>query len=946
MRIPPNYTNPMPRPAPRRGRAPRLGCGLGWGLAAVALLLFFFSSTLVNFYTDSLWFSSLGYREVFLSAFWARTGLFVLGFGLAALFLGGNWLLARALTRREPVFFGQEDALGTPGILLAILGGAGLLAFLMAGVASGAWETVMLYLNRQPFGAADPIFSQDVGFYMFTLPLLRLIQGWLMAALFLALAGVAALYLLARRPQLQARIYSLPRYMRVHLGILGALLALNWAWGYWLDRFDILYSPSGVVYGAGYTDVRAVLLALNVLTAIMVVVAVAALVMGLTRWWLPLAAAVGVWVLALVVLRGIYPSFVQNVQVRPNEFTLEEPYIRHSIEGTRRAYSLDTVQNQEFVPEPLTTQTLVDNAVTLRNIRLWDYRPLRQTYSQLQEIRSYYDFIDVDLDRYRFPGDPDGIQQVTLSARELSANQLQNPTWVNTHLEFTHGYGFVMSPVNEVSSQGSPLFYVQNLPPVYTVPITVTNPAIYYGEATSQYVLVKTTLPEFDYPLGNTNAQVTYQGTGGVPLDSWLKRAAFAYRMGDSQLLFTNALTPESRIKFNRLIGERVRLIAPFLDYDADPYLVVADGRLWWMHDAYTTSNEYPYSRPTTLTGANRPRLGPLNYIRNSVKIVTDAFNGDVTFYVADPSDPLIQAWQGVFPTLFKPLDQMPATLRDHTRYPEDLFRIQTEVYSTFHMTEPRVFYNREDPWVIPQEIVGTQRLPVEPYYVVMKLLGETRPEFLLIQPFSPLRKDNMIAWMAARSDGANYGQLVAYNFPRGENIQGPLQVEARIDQEPSISQQLSLWNQRGSSVIRGNLLVIPVGSSLLYVEPIYLQADQGQIPQLQRVVLTTQERAPVMRETLQQALDTWNAGYLVAGGALPAAPPGGTTGGISPPATGTPAPGARTGAGRDVGALAQSARDHYQAAQDALKAGDWTRYGRELELMQADLDELVRLTR
>ncbi|MCW5852018.1 MAG: UPF0182 family protein [Anaerolineae bacterium] len=941
MRVPPR--NPTPRPGgagPRPRRIPRLGCGL-WGIVGILFVLFLFSRTLVDLYTDNLWFASVGYSSVFWGLLRARLGLFGLGLLLAALLIGGNWFLARALYRREPVFFGQEDPLASPALVLGLGIGAGLLSLLLGAAASAAWDTILLYQNQQPFGQTDPIFGLDVGFYVFTLPLWRFVQGWLMGGLFLALVGVGGIYLLARRPQLQARIYTVPQYMRVHTALLAALLALNWAWGYWLDRFEILYSPSGVVFGAGYTDVHANLMALNILAALLVVIAALILLVGFTRLWVPLAAGVVVWVLAAVLLRGVYPAIVQNYQVRPNEFTLEEPYIRNGIESTRRAFGLDKVQTQEFVPQPLTTQALLDDAVTIRNIRLWDYRPLKQTYSQLQEIRSYYDFVDVDLDRYTFPGDPNGLQQVTISARELSSSQLQNRTWVNTHLEFSHGYGLVMSPVNEVTPQGYPLFYIQNLPPQVTIPITITNPAIYYGEATDSYVFVKTALPEFDYPVGDTNKQTTYQGTGGVPLDNFFKRLAFAYRFGDSQILFTNALTPQSLVKFNRLIQERVGLIAPFLTYDYDPYLVVADGQLWWLHDAYTTSNDYPYSKPITLTSGGQRRLGPLNYIRNSVKIVTDAYNGDVTFYVADESDPLIQAWRRIFPNLFKPLDQMPAALRTHTRYPEDMFRIQSQMYLSFHMTDPRVFYNQEDPWAIPQEVVGGQPASVEPYYVVMRLLGEQRPEFLLIQPFTPARKDNMIAWMAARSDGPNYGQLVGYNFPKQENINGPLQVEARIDQEPSISQQLSLWNQRGSSVIRGNLLVIPVGHSLLYVEPIYLQASSGQIPQLQRVVLASQDRAPIMRETLAQALDLWNASSIVTGNALPAAPPTVSGGPAAPP----PTTGEPPAAGRDAAAIARSAQGHYQAAQDALKTGDWARYGRELDALQADLDELVRLT-
>ncbi|MFN8475820.1 MAG: UPF0182 family protein [Anaerolineae bacterium] len=945
MRLPPMDAGPNERAPRRRGRQlPPLGGVAFLILLGVLFVVFMFGYNLISLYTDGLWFQSLGYFDVFATEVKARIGLFVLGFVLSALFLGGNWMLARWLVRREPLFFGQENWLDGRAAPWIITLSALVLSLFMALNMADNWDTLLLYQNQQTFGRADPIFNLDIGYYVFGYPFLRFVQGWVMALLFLALVGVIAVYLIARRPQLQARIYRIPDYMRIHISILGALIALDWGFGYWLDRYDILYSPRGVVWGAGYTDIVANLRAYNLLAGVMVLIAVLILAWGFTdRWWLPAIGAV-IWVVVAIGFRGVYPSIVQNYQVRPNEFSLEQPYIVNHIQGTRRAYDIDNVQTREFTPKPLTTQDFVQNASTVRNIRLWDYRPLKTTYAQLQEIRSYYDFVDVDVDRYKIGNTSEDLHQVTISARELSSSQLPNRTWVNQHLEFTHGYGAVMSPVNEVTPQGYPYFFIQNIPPTSTVQVAITNPAIYFGEATDSYVFVKTTQAEFDYPVGDQNAQTTYSGTGGVVLDSFLKKLAFALRFGDTQILFTDAFTPESRILFNRLIDDRAQTIAPFLQYDSDPYMVVDDGRLWWIQDAYTTTEFYPYSKPFQLDRKERnyPPLGPLNYIRNSVKVVTDAYNGTVTYYVADPNDPIIKAWQGIFPTLLKPISEMPASLRAHVRYPEDMFNLQAQVYGDFHVTDPRVFYNREDPWVIPQEVVGTQRTPVMPYYVVMKLQGEPQAEFLLIQPFTPSRKDNMIGWMAARSDGDAYGQLVAYNFPKQENIQGPLQVEARIDQDPTISAQLTLWNQRGSSVIRGNLLVIPMNDSLLYVEPLYLQGETGQVPQLQRVVLVSQDRTPVMRETLAQALEAWNAQGVLASGAPPAAPPSG----VAAAPVGTPAGGgAAAPPSRTAADVAQSAQAHYQAAQTAIKAGDWTTYGRELDALQTDLQELVRLT-
>lgn len=936
MRFPPRDVNLFPAAFRGRPQARRPGCLLALlVVGGIALLLLTLVGSLVDLFTDALWFDSIGYRSVFNAVIGARAALFLGGFLLATGFILGNWLLARWVARREPRFFGQEDPLGHPGLGYALWGGAIVAGLLLGIAAQDAWQVALLYLNRKAFAASDPIFGLNVGYYVFDLPAARQMQGWLIAVVLVALLGVISLYLVARRPQLQARIFRIPRGTRIHVGLLAAAIALLWAWAYWLDRFDILFSPTGVVYGAGYTDIHALLPAFNILALLLVAMAGLCLLFAFTGWWLPLTVGVGAWLLVSIGMRGIYPAVMQNYQVRPNEYTLEEPYIRNGIDGTLRAYGLDKIVGREFDPVPLTTQTLNDNAATIRNLRLWDYRPLRDTYAQLQEIRSYYDFVDVDIDRYNFQNTPDGTQSVTLSARELSSRQIQNPTWVNTHLEFTHGYGLVMSPVNEVTQQGTPVFFIGNLPPITTVPIAITQPAIYFGEATDSYVFVKTKRPEFDYPVGDTNAQVYYQGSGGVPIGSFWHQLAFAYRFGDSQILFTDAFTPESRVMFHRLIKERNALVAPFLDFDGDPYLVVADGRLWWIQDAYTTSANYPYSRPYTLTRSDRSRIGPVNYIRNSVKIVSDAYNGDIQYYVADPTDPIVQAWQSALPTLFRPLDEMPAALRPHIRYPEDLFRIQVDAYNTFHMTDPKVFYNREDPWAVAQEIVGDQRIAVEPYYVLMRLEGEARPEFLLIQPFTPARKDNMIAWLAARSDAPHYGQLVVYNFPKQQNVQGPLQVEARIDQEPSISAQLSLWNQRGSRVIRGNLLVIPVGSSLLYVEPIYLQADQAQIPQLQRVVLASQNQPPVMRPTLQEALQAWNAGHIVSG------PVEQTPGGAIVPTLPT-TPGAPT---RDVAAIVKSAQGHYDASQEALRSGEWARYGQEQDALRRDLEELAQLT-
>lgn len=895
-------------------------------IAITAFLLIF--SSLSEVYTDLLWFQARGLTRVFWISLLPGWLLFALAFALSVVVVGGNWWLARYLVHREPVFF-EEPVLNWPIVGRGIVAGAGFLALLLGAGASSQWSAVLRFWYRTPFGLTDPIFQRDVGFYVFELPIYRFVQGWLVAVLVFSLLGTAGLYALARLPQLRHRIYSVPGYMRSHLTGLGVVLVLVWSFGYWLDRFDLLYSQRGVVFGASYTDIHAELLALNVLTALAALVAMLLLANLITKnWWLP-AGAIGLWLVVNIALRGIYPAILQNYVVEPNEFDRERPYIQYNIASTLQAYGLEALQTQAFTPlTRVTAEELQDDQATTRNIRLWDYRALLQTYAQLQEIRSYYDFVDVDIDRYRLAGD---YQQVMLSARELDVRQLQNPTWVNLHLEFTHGYGMVMNPVNAINSRGLPLLYVKDLPPEISVPLEITRPQVYYGEKPTTYVFVKTDVEEFDYPSGDANIRTTYDGVGGVPIGSFLRKLAFAYRFRDTRILFTDVFRPESRVMFYRNIQERVQRVAPFLLYDRDPYLTVVDGRLVWIQDAYTATGRYPYSEPIDAPDSMLAPYRGINYIRNSVKITIDAYDGTMTFFVTDEDDPLIRTWARVFPGLFTPMDEMPATIREHRRYPEGLFRVQSEVYRIYHMQNPNTFYNKEDVWEMPAEkFQSGQHQPIEPYYVIMRLIGEENAEFVLIVPFTPVGKDNLIAWMAGRSDDPRYGELVVYEFPKQELIYGPSQIEALIDQDPEISAQLSLWSQRGSDVIRGNLLVIPVGESLMYVEPLYLRAETSELPELKRVIVSSGGDV-AWAETFGGAL-TKLLGTSVLAGTEPA----------SVPEAGV---GAQTAIAPDVANLAQSAQRHWDAAQDALRAGDWATYGAELEALRADLEKLVDLT-
>ena len=877
------------------------------------VLLFVLFMLLSGFYTDLLWFESLGLSSVFWTAIKAKVGLF---FASSLLFLAlflANLLIARKLSGWGGFFIpGQRYYIssGTANIAVVVIG---LVLSLINGLGTvGQWDTILRYLNQRAFGILEPIFSRDVAFYVFTLPVYRFLRGWLLEVLILTMVGTAAVYVLVQLITWKRLKLNLPLRAWLHLAALGALFLLLVAWGYRLSAYELLFSPRGVTFGASYTDIHAQLLAYNL--SFWVVILCVLLLLGGVASKRPWILAVGgvLWLLVAGGVGGIYPALMQQFDVQPNELIKERPYMEYNIDLTRRAYGLDKIQESEFGSVvDLTAEALAEAEPTLKNIRLWDYRPLQETYGQIQEIRSYYEFVDVDVDRYHLDGE---YRQVTLSPREMATEQLQSRTWVNEHLQFTHGYGLVMSPVNDVTSEGLPELLVRDLPPRTVPGLEITRPEIYYGEKTDNYVFVNSTLEEFDYPSGDQNVFSTYQGSGGVLLDSPLKRSAFAYRFGDVSVVLSEYLTPDSRVMLYRNIHQRVRRVAPFLFFEPDPYLVLADGRLIWVQDAYTTTDMYPYSQPYN---------DRFNYIRNSVKITIDAYNGDMDFYIVDPQDPLVWAYAGIFPDLFKPLEEMPEELRAHIRYPEGLFVIQAQMNNTYHMQDPTVFYNKEDLWAVAHDLSGGNQEPMEPYYVTMDLPGEGLQEFILIQPFTPANKQNMVAWMAARSDGENYGKLLLYKFAKQELIYGPLQIEARIDQDPTISSQLSLWHQRGSRVIRGNLLVIPIRQSLLYVEPIYLQAETGQLPELKRVVVAYGENV-VMANTLDEA--------LVGIGGAPIVPVEPEEGGL--------------GEAEGVAGLAVSALQHYERAQEYLRQGDWAGYGAELEAMGSDLEDLVEATR
>ena len=896
-----------------------------WTALIIAFVLFLLLRFGVTMYTDWLWFLSVGFEKVYFTSLVSRLAVF---FGAAIPFVViflGNLLLARWFSTRGELFLGQRRALDLSVFGWLIWVTAFFLGLAVGLAAAPRWLDFLRFFNQVPFGVRDPLFERDVGFYVFTLPVYHFIQGWLITTLLMTLIGVVIIYFFSQLHNLrEGEIVVLP-HVRLHVSALGAALFVVIAWGHRLAAFDLLYSPRGVAFGASYTDVHAELPALQAMFWLALIIAGTLLAnVVLRRLWLPLIG-VGVWMAVALIIIGIVPGFMQRYIVEPNELAREAPYIENNIQFTRQAYGLDDMDERDFGQvEPLSVEALAANQATLQNIRLWDYRPLGQTYRQIQEIRLYYTFTDLDIDRYWINGD---YRQVILAARELDQSQLQSVTWVNQHLQFTHGYGVVMNPVDEVTPEGLPQLWIKDLPPTSSVPLTIERPEIYYGELTDNYVFVRTGIEEFDYPRGDENVYTFYEGAGGVPLNSYLKRLAFAFRLADANILLSQYIDGDSRLMFNRRIQDRVREVAPFLRYDSDPYLAIADdGKLYWIQDAYTVSDRYPYAEPV-----NRE----INYIRNAVKVVIDTYNGSMTFYIADPTDPLVQVYAAIFPGLFAPQEAIPERLREHLRYPEGLFSVQANMYQTYHMQDVNVFYNKEDLWNLPREVFSGQDQPVEPYYVIIRLPDEDQEEFMLIQPFTPATKDNLIAWMAGRSDGENYGQLVVYRFPKQELIFGPLQIEARIDQDPEISAQLSLWSQRGSQVIRGNLLVIPMERSLLYVEPLYLQAESGEIPELKRVILSSGERV-VMAETLAEALAQLFGVESVDVASAKVEEP------VSGPVVAGEVPSELT---QQVYDLALQADQHYTAAQEALQAGDWAAYGAELDAMEQVLKQLVDIT-
>jgi uncharacterized protein len=904
-------------------------------LLPIAILLLVLLPGLMGFYTDWLWFKEVGYENVFLTVLRMKFYLGLIGGLLAGLLLWFNFKLALRLSsassRQVRYLNVNNERVSLPDFGSMIerwVFPASMLAGLFFGLQVWeSWEVILKYFYQTPFGVTAPApFGRDIVFYVFTLPLLEIASQLLLLLTSAALIGSIVIYAMRNGFRFFGNTIEIERGPRKHLFALAAALFLTLAWRGWIAMPKLLYSSRGPFQGASYTDVNAELPMLWVeIFAALLVAALAIMSMFVYKNRL-LLAGLGLYLLVAVFAGWLYPAFVQRFSVAPNELAKETPYIANNIAATRKAFALDRVDESELTGESgLALQDIQQNKQTINNIRLWDHAPLLQTFAQIQEIRTYYKFPAVDNDRYHIGGE---LRQTMISPRELSVGSLQTRNWINERLTYTHGFGIALGPVNQVTSTGMPVLFIKDLPPVSSVPsLKITRPEIYYGELVQDPVYVKTSGKEFNYPSGEENVYSHYEGEGGVSLGSFWRKLLFTIRFADMKLLLSNDMTPESRVLYHRNINERLSRIAPFLRFDKDPYLVISEGKLYWIADAYTVSDRYPYSEPIYFEG-----IGQINYIRNSVKAVIDAYHGHTRLYVADEGDPLIQTWAKIFPGTLRPLAEMSSDLRLHLRYPEDIFRIQTAVYSTYHMDQPQIFYNKEDQWEIAS-VSGNEGKAesMEPYYTIMKLPGEKQEEFILMLPFTPASKNNLSAWMAARADGEHYGHLRVYRFPKQKVILGPKQVIGLINQDAEISRQLSLWNQRGSTVILGTLLVIPIKESLIYVQPLYLQSE-AKIPELKRVIVVAENRI-AMEETLEASI------AKIFGSAPPPVKPEEAMTVASTPNTVTPEAPPKS----DIQGLASQAKGHYDRALRAQREGDWALYGEEIKKLGAVLEQIRR---
>lgn len=889
----------------------------------IILSVFLFAALIlfiaVSIWLNAIWFSKLGYFQVFITILGSKIGLwcgfFVLfflfsGINIRAAFRKGNIQGLRIQRAGESIEINRKTAVLFSTIALF------LLSIFMANNGSQHWETVLKYFNSTGFDLKDPIYHRDISYYVFTLPLYLFLRSWSLTAILLTIVAVGLLYMSSGQIKWDKKKLTTSDQAKRHILILFFMITVIITWSFWLARFQLLFSSSGLIFGADFTEANvnkpaySFMIAVSLLTAFLIILSIS------KNSLKPMFIGAGILFGSMIVSLGIIPGLVQQFSVKPNELQKESPYIETNIQFTREGYNLSNVIKQVFpVEDSLSSEDFMGDTDITEHVRLWDQRPLKATFSQLQEFRIYYTFNSVNVDRYHFGDD---YRQVMISTREINTDNLPQSaqTWINKKLQYTHGYGIVMAPVNEIGQEGLPDLIIKDIPPKISVPVNIDRPEIYYGEKTFSYVIGNTKIEEFDYPKGNQNVTAHYEGTGGLSIKNGWRKLLLALHFKDTNILFTNYLTPESKIMIYRSINQRVRMLARFLHFDSTPYMVLSEGNLYWMIDAYTTTNKYPYSNLSK---------GGYNYIRNSVKITVNAYNGDVNFYVIDKKDPLISTYRKIFPDLFKDFSDMPEDLALHIRYPRDLFQTQAEIYSVYHMTDPVVFYNKEDEWAIPTEIYAQEPTVMNPYYAIINFADQNyNEEYVLMLPFTPSTKNNMISWVAAMCDSENYGKIIEYQFPKEKLIFGPMQIESRIDQNTEISQLFTLWGQKGSTVIRGNLLVYPVKNSLLYVEPIYLQSEQSELPELKRVIVAYQNKIGVGSD-LRDALNQIFGEAIIQ--------------------TQTTAPAEPAGQLQDLNVqeLINKAIDDFNKAQEKLRAGDFAGYGDYINRLQETLDNLQK---
>ena len=814
-------------------------------LAAVVFAGSLFADKILSFYVDWMWFESHGFTSVLWTVLVSQVGFGFLTATLFFLLTFGFLSQVYRKTSHLPILLSDQVRQEVPvlnamasNLKLLILVAPLVLSVMTGLVMAQQWETLLQYLNASPYGEIDPIYGKDISFYFFTLPLWLLVKSILWETMIVLSLGVGLIYFFKRFIYVgPTGVILLPDARRTLSGLAG-LFFLLFASEFYLQRYELLTEGGSLIAGIGFSDYKGKIPVLYILSVVSLVASLFSF-MGLIRPGMKKVMFSGIGLALVFFIANLYPKILQKFVVVPNELVKETPYIEHTIAGALTAYGLSQTKTHELSGSAsLTAESVRRNATTIENIRLWDQAPLLDTLGQIQEIRTYYQFQSVDNDRYRINGD---YRQTLLSPRELLSSNLPNRTWINEHLTFTHGYGVALSPVNQVTPEGLPVLLIKDIPPQSSIDLVVARPEIYFGELANDHVFVNTGTKEFDYPEGEKNVYKNYEGKGGFEVGSFFRKLVLAARFKALKIIFSEDINSESRVLMYRNITDRVQRVAPFLRLDNDPYLVISEGRLTWLYDAYTVSDHFPYSPKI-------PRFG--NYVRNSVKISIDAYDGSMNFYIADELDPIIQTYENIFPDLFQDLSKMPEDLRSHIRYPSDLFMIQTHIYATYHMKRPQVFYNKEDQWEVP-EIDGDI---MKPYYTIMKLPGEDNEEYILMLPYTPRGKSNLSAWMVARSDGEQYGKLDVYTFPKQKLVFGPSQMVARINQDAEISRQISLWDQRGSSVIQGTLLVIPIEESLVYVRPLYLKADAGKIPELKRVIVGYEDSI-AMERTLEEAL-------------------------------------------------------------------------------------------